>query len=160
LLVVQAQQKLAAACGLSSLGELASLYAAPLLKEMLQRSEEWTHSHPDVPAFLSLVQVVPGAVWEQLGELLCLAVGSITKDHDRDAPLRVALLRAVDDLLENNDQGPCLCAHHGLSVFTMVLLPSLVWRAGAWLVRHCFLVAACHTFLCRRLEIPMLSQIK
>lgn len=131
LLAAQAQQKLAATCGKPNPSELASWYAAPLLKEVLHRSEEWTQNHPDVPAFLSLVQVVSGTVWEELGQLLCLAVGTITKDHDRDAPLRVALLRSVDDLLENDGQGPCLCVHHGLSLFTMVLLPPLVWRAGA-----------------------------
>ena len=98
---------------------------------MLQRSERWSHDHPDLPSFVSLMQTCPGITLAALGQPLCLALGSITKDHDRDDRLRMALLRAVDGMLENEEQGRSLGQEHGVPFLVMVLLPPLVWRAGA-----------------------------
>jgi hypothetical protein len=128
---VQAQHKLAAACGLAGPKDLAAAHAAHLMMAMLQRSEQWTWSHPDLPSFLSLFKTCPGVTLAALGKPMCLALGSITKDHDRDDRLRIALLRAVDACLEDDDQGSCLCREHGVPLLVMVLLPPLVWRAGA-----------------------------
>ena len=131
---LQASAKLASACGCSDVSELASRHAAPLLTSMLQRCDTWTHSHPDLPAFAALLHALPGATLAELGTPLCLAVGSVTKGHEREAPLRVALLQMVDQLLENDDQGCRLASEHGLALFAAVLLPPLIWRAGAQLM--------------------------
>jgi hypothetical protein len=116
--------------------QLAAAHAAHLVMAMLQRSEHWHSSHPDLPSFTALLRACPGVTLTALGEPLCLAVGAITKDHDRDGRLRVTLLRAVDALLEDDEQGASLCREHGTPLLVMVLLPPLVWRAGAC-VRYC-----------------------
>ena len=128
---MQAQQKLAAACGVAGPKQLAAQHAAHLMMAMLQRSNDWDARHADLPSFTSLLKVCPGMTLAALGQPLCLAVGTITKDHDRDSRLRVTLLRAVDALLEDDEQGAALCGEHGQAVMVMVLLPPLVWRAGA-----------------------------
>jgi hypothetical protein len=135
LLSAQALGKLAAACGVAGPKQLAAAHAAQLMVSMLQRSDQWHSSHPDLPSFTALLHTCPGITLAALGQPLCLALGAITKDHDRDSRLRSALLRAVDSLLEDGEQGSCLCREHGLLLLTMVLLPPLVWRAGAaiWL---------------------------
>lgn len=77
------------------------------------------------------MRVCPPVTLAALGEPLLQAVGAIVCDHDGDAQLRIALLRAIDALLEDDEQGSCLGKAHGALLFKAVLLPSLVWRAGA-----------------------------
>lgn len=127
---LQAQAKLAKACGMANASELAAAHAAALLAAMLQRSTDWHHGHPDLPAFMSLLRVCPATTLAALGSPLLRSVGAITSSHERDAQLRISLLRAMDALLEAEEQGSCIGQEHGLLLLSDVLLPPLVWRAG------------------------------
>ena len=113
--MLQAKSKLAIACGLGTAEELTATHAASLLSSMLQQCGSWTDGHADVPGFLSLLSSCPGVTLAALGEPLCLAIGSIVGNSERNHTLRMTLLRAVDALLEVESQ-----ARESLTAFRTV----------------------------------------
>lgn len=127
---MQAQEKLATGCGVASASELASHHASSLIAGMLERSEQWTSIHPDIPSFLSVLRISPGDSLSAMGKPLCVALNCIVRDHERDPALRMTLLRSIDGLLQSDEQGCAFCLHHGQPLLVTVLLPPLVWRAG------------------------------
>jgi hypothetical protein len=128
---MQAQQQLASACGMASAVELAALHACDLIMGMLPHSTGWTADHPDVRGFLTILRNCPGETLAAVGEQLCKALGAITRDHDRDADLRISLLNTLDHVIEDDARGPAICRRFGVALCMFVLLPPLVWRAGA-----------------------------
>lgn len=54
----------------------------------------------------------------------------ILSDSDRDAALRLALLKLLDALLEQPSTAPAFGGQNARLVMTALLLPPLVWRAG------------------------------
>lgn len=128
--MVQAQQKLASACGAASAVELAASHACSLMLCMLQRSSQWTVSHPDITSFIAILDTCPGETLAVTGEPLCLALSQITRDPDRDPALRMTVLRSMRGILEDDARAPVFCAKFGMQLTVLVLLPPLIWRAG------------------------------
>lgn len=137
------------------------MHAASLLAGLLRRCSAWTATHADIPSFCSLLRTCPGVTLAALGEPLCLAMASITADHDRDSALRVTILRLVDSLLESDEQGAGLCGTWGMHVLSGVLLPALVWRAGksAAAVRFDALTAVCTLLVKQRVGAQALAPL-
>jgi hypothetical protein len=127
---VQAQQKLATACGAVSAEQLAANHACALLLCMLQRSPSWTASHADISSFIAILGMCPGETLVAVGEPLCTCLSQITRDPDRDPALRMTILRSMHNLLEDDKRAPPLCAKFGIQVIVLVLIPPLIWRAG------------------------------
>lgn len=127
---MQSQQKLAEACGVDSASELAGLHACSIVAGMLQHSQQWTATHPDMPSFLSILRTSPGHTLVAMGRPLCAALSSVTGDHERDPELRMAFLRGLDAVLEDDDQGCAFCKEYGNLLVETVILPPLTWRAG------------------------------
>lgn len=98
---------------------------------MLQHSEQWTSIHPDIPSFLSFLRMSPGETLSAVGKPLCMALSCIVRDHERDPALRMSMLRGIDGLLQSDDRSCAFCRHHGQPLLETVLLPPLIWRAGA-----------------------------
>lgn len=54
----------------------------------------------------------------------------ILSDHDRDAALRLALLKLLDDLMEDPSTAAAVGGVHAQPVLQSLLMPPLIWRAG------------------------------
>lgn len=128
--MVQAQQKLATACGAASAVELAANHACGLMLYMLQRSSQWTATHADISSFVAILETCPGETLAAIGEPLCLSLSQITRDSDRDPALRMEILRAMHKVFEDDARAPAFCAKFGMQLTVLVLLPPLIWRAG------------------------------
>jgi hypothetical protein len=54
----------------------------------------------------------------------------ILSDADRDASLRLGLLRLLDALMEQPSTAAAFGGHNAVLVLSALLMPPLVWRAG------------------------------
>lgn len=57
-------------------------------------------------------------------------LSQITRDVDRDPGLRITILRALHNMLEDDTRAPAFCSRFGVQLTILVLLPPLIWRAG------------------------------
>lgn len=67
-------------------------------------------------------------------------------DADRDAGLRLALLKLLDELMESQRTAAAFADSNAQLVLQSLLLPPLVWRAGkvrTGRCKGCFAVLAC-----------------
>ena len=114
-------------CGWDSPTELAAQFAPRMLDHVTEGHGTWTHTHPDLLAFLSLLTSCSGAT---LGLLLPRIISTCASllEHEREAKMRLSVLRTMDVLLEDPDQSQAFRGPLGGLTLMAVLLPPCVWK--------------------------------
>eukprot|EP00878_Enallax_costatus_P023694 GHUV01025226.1.p1 GENE.GHUV01025226.1~~GHUV01025226.1.p1 ORF type:complete len:348 (+),score=153.00 GHUV01025226.1:1-1044(+) len=138
-------QSLADKLQLAGYSGLAESYAQLLLPLLTADSASWTASSSNLLAFMPLLQTADA---ECLGRLLPEVVkvlNPILSDHDRDAALRLNLLKLLDSLMEGTQTAAAFSGDNAGLVMAKVIMPPLVWRAGkaAAAVRFQAITALC-----------------
>ena len=151
-MLIQVLSDLSKACGHGSVGDL-GVTCAPLLLERLmtgghqtgaedaQTFTAWGAGTPDRFVFAALLGSCSAATLSQLMPSV-LAVLHSCLQKDRDAQMRLDLLKLLDQLFESKEQQGAFAPHAG-TVLTEVLLPALVWHVGktAAAIRYSAIVA-------------------
>lgn len=98
-------------------------------RAVTERHDEWTANHPSLPALASLLRACGPST---LGLLLprIASVFSELLHHERDAQMRLTLLRLLDELMEDPARSAAFRGPLAGVYLMAVLLPPCVWRTG------------------------------
>ncbi|KAF6256970.1 armadillo-type protein [Scenedesmus sp. NREL 46B-D3] len=125
-----ALQQLAQRCGLAGAGQLAEAHAGQMLGQLAADADQWTAGSANLRGFMSLLRTAEGPCLAGLLPQVAQVLQPILADGDRDASLRLGLLRLLDGLMEQPSTAGAFGGHNAALVLSALLVPPLVWRAG------------------------------
>jgi dynein assembly factor 5, axonemal len=125
-----AMQRLAQHCALQSGAQLTAQHAAALLPRVTADEAAWGQSAPNYLVFRALLLTCEAGTLARLMPAIAAVMKPVLEDSERDANLRLSMLRLLDSLLENPTTSPALGGDNSLLTLADLLLPALVWRAG------------------------------
>lgn len=133
---------LALACGFPSAPYFVGAQAPDLLVRLLPGHEAWTAGSGAFAALGSLLRQTSEASLRVLLPPVVPVLAALLHP-DRDAAMRLELLRLIDTLLEDGDRRRAFEGLLGEQLLYMVLLPACIWRVGkvAAAVRYSAVVA-------------------
>ena len=120
--------QLAAACGFVDVGELFGRHGGELLALLAKEQDQWGGECPGQKVLGALMLGSPPEVLTGNMEGLVLLL-SCCMHRDREATLRLALLRNLDAVFEDRVRGAAFVPVAGVIV-ERLLQESLVWKAG------------------------------
>ena len=120
--------RLAAACGMSDVGELFGRHAGELLAALAAEQDAWEGECPGQKVLGALILGSPPEVLAGNMQGLVLLLACVMH-RDREPTLRLALLRVLDAVLEDAERGAAFSPVAGVVVEKLVQ-ESLVWKAG------------------------------
>jgi len=138
----EALGELAGACGHASAEGLAAAHAPPLMDQVTARADDWAAGDPDFEAMGALLRASDEATLRALLPRV-LDVSSRLLHHEKDAQMRLSLLRLLDELMEDPARGGAFRGALSGVYLMAVLLPPCVWRTGkvAAAVRYAAIVS-------------------
>ncbi|WIA11175.1 hypothetical protein OEZ85_011306 [Tetradesmus obliquus] len=129
----------------------------PLLVDALSdsKADSWSAGSANLRGFMSLMRTAEGPCLAALLPQIAQVLQPILADADRDASLRLSLLRLLDSLMEQPGTAGAFSGSNAALVLAALLMPPLVWRAGkaAAAVRFSAITALA-TFLTAQLAPP------
>lgn len=118
-------------CDASGAARLAAVHGAEVLPALTADAQQWTAGSPNLLALAALLRTSGASGLSLLLPAVSDVLAPLLADAERDATLRLALLRLLDELMEAPSCRDAFTAT-GNAELTLrtLLLPPLVWRAG------------------------------